>query len=262
MPEFDAEIARAAELLAASSHTVVLTGAGVSKESGIPTFRGKDGLWTKRGEPPMDGFQRFLADPAGHWRERLERDRTPDDFMTQLRSAEPNPGHYALAELERMGVVQHLITQNGDHLHIKAGQQSVTEIHGNIYWLRCIDCHGRWPRERIEISEETLPPRCLEPGCDGLVKGDSVGFGEPVPPPALARCADETMLADVFMAVGTTAVVYPVAQYPQLAAQRGVPLIEVNPEPSALTDIATVVIAGPSGEILPRLVEATRERLP
>ena len=254
-------IDRAAALLARAKHVVVLTGAGVSKESGIPTFRGKDGLWTKRGEPPMNGFQRFLADPAAGWRERLERDRTPDEFMTQLRSAQPNPGHHALAELERMGIVKHLITQNGDHLHVKAGQHSVTEVHGNIYWLRCIDCHARWPRERVTIDEQNLPPRCIEPGCDGVVKGDSVGFGEPVPPQALSRCAEETQQADVFMVVGTTAVVYPVAQYPQYAVQLGIPLIEVDPEPTAISDQATVILRGGSGELLPRLVAAVKERM-
>lgn len=257
----DQALERAADLLAGAKHAVVLTGAGVSKESGIPTFRGKDGLWTKRGEPPMNGFQRFLADPAGVWRERLERDRTPDEFMTQLRSAQPNPGHHALAELEQLGIVKHLITQNGDHLHVKAGQQSVTEVHGNIYWLRCVDCHARWPRERVTIDEQQLPPRCIEPGCNGVVKGDSVGFGEPVPPQALSRCAEETQQADMFMVVGTTAVVYPVAQYPQYAVQIGIPLIEVDPEPTAISDQATVILRGPSGEILPRLVTAVRARM-
>jgi NAD-dependent deacetylase len=258
--DLDVALGQAADLLARSQHTVVLTGAGVSKESGVPTFRGKDGLWTKQGEPPMNGFDIWLSDPAEAWRRKLAREDAPDEFMHLLRSAQPNAGHHALAELERMGIVKHLITQNGDYLHAKAGQQSITEVHGNIYWLRCIDCHARWPQEQVTIDPTNLPPRCLVPGCGGVVKGDSVGFGEPVPPYALRRCGEETQLADVFLTVGTTAVVYPVAHYPQYAVQLGIPLIEVDPEPTAISDLATVILRGPSGEVLPRLVEAVKLR--
>ena len=262
--DLDADVAagleRAADLLAEASHTVVLTGVGISKESGIPTFRGPDGLWTKRGEPPMNGFQLFSADPRTWWQERIARAAQPDEFRHSLDAALPNAGHLALAELERMGAVQHVITQNVDDLHLRAGTHSLTEIHGNMHWLRCVGCHARWSTETYVVDAEQLPPRCLEPGCDAVVKGDGVMFGESIPPYALERCAAEARLADVFMIIGTTAQVYPAAEYPQLAVRRGVPLIEIDPDPTALTDLATVVLRGPAGELLPRLVEAVRAR--
>ena len=256
-------LAQAADLLAGSRHTVVLTGAGVSHESGVPTFRGKSGLWTKIGEPRSDGFQRFLDDPKGWWEERLFGDRDPDiqDLMDKLHAAKPNPGHYALAELEALGAVRHVITQNGDDLHRQAGTKSLTEVHGNIYWLRCPGCGARSHEDDLVVDPKALPPWCREPGCDSPLKTDGVGFGEPVPEAHLRRCAEETAQADVFMIAGTSAVVYPVAHYPQLAAQRGIPLIEIDPEPTALSELASVTLRGPSGEVLPQLLAAVRERL-
>ncbi|MGE3857481.1 MAG: NAD-dependent deacetylase, partial [Dehalococcoidia bacterium] len=147
------------------------------------------------------------------------------------------------------------------NLHRRAGQRSLTEIHGNRQWVRCLMCGRRWPRLEFPVVVDALPPRCTEDGCQGIVKSDTVMFGEPIPPHALQRCAAETWETDCFMTVGTSAVVYPAAQYPQDAARRGVPVIEVNPEPTALTDLATIVVRMPSGEALPRLVRAVRRRL-
>jgi len=250
-------IDRAADLLDRSSHTVVLAGAGMSKESGIPTFRGEDGLWTKHGEPPLNQFQTFAGDPKRWWERRLEEGRN-DEFARSLEAAQPNAGHVALAQLEALGIVGHLITQNIDDLHRRAGQQSITEIHGNRYWLRCLTCERRWPRVEFVIDEADLPPTC--DACGGVVKSDTVMFGEPIPPTALSRCFDETARADCFMTIGTSAVVYPAAQYPIDAVRRGIPLIEVNPEPTPLTDFATVAIPGPSGAVLPAVVERIRAR--
>ncbi len=256
---------RAAELLAGASHTVVLTGAGVSQESGIPTFRGEGGLWTTNGEPPMNGFQLFLEDTAGWWRQRLERRRAeqadPTSFARAVDEAQPNAAHHALAELERMGIVGHLITQNVDDLHRRAGQQAITEIHGNRHWMRCLDCGARWSAREFPIDEGALPPRCAQPGCDGVVKDDTVMFGEPIPGEALARCDAETRGADCFLVVGTSAVVMPAAGFPLLAWQRGVPLVEVNAEPTPLSEYAEVSCQGAAGELLPALVEAVRARL-
>ena len=252
---------RAADLLAASTHAVALAGAGMSKESGIPTFRGEGGLWTIRGEPPLNQFETFMTDPRRWWQRRLEQQAQGDGFATAIDAAQPNPGHYALAELERLGMLRHLITQNIDDLHRQAGHQSITEIHGNRHWLRCIACESRWPRLEFPIDPGDLPPRCAEDGCEGIVKGDGVMFGEPIPPSALRRCDLESMQADLFLSIGTSAVVYPAAQYPVAAVRRGAPLIEVNPEETPLSGLATVVLRAPSGEALPRLVEAVRTRL-
>ena len=249
-------IAAAAELLVGASHTVVLAGAGMSKESGIPTFRGEGGLWTTHGEPPLNQYETFASDPTRWWQRRLEED--PGEFAGALEAAQPNAGHHALAELETMELVQHLITQNIDDLHRRAGQQSITEIHGNRYWMRCVRCESRWPREEFPVDAEDLPPRCAQPDCGGIVKSDTVMFGEPIPPSALSRCAHETRQADCFMTIGTSAVVFPAAQFPIEAVQAGAPLIEVNPEPTPLSDIATVIVRGPSGEALPAIVDAAR----
>ena len=258
-PETHADaIDLAVGLLSRASHAVVLAGAGMSKESGIPTFRGEDGLWTKHGEPPLNQYQTFASDPQRWWQRRLEEGRN-DGFAQALEASKPNPGHLALAELEELGIVGHLITQNIDDLHRRAGQTSITEIHRNRYWLRCLSCETRWPREEFIIEPEALPPTCTQ--CGGVVKSDTVMFGEPIPPPALRRCSEETAIADCFITIGTSAVIYPAAQYPVDALQRGVPLIEINPEPTPLTELATVVIPGPSGEVLPSIVERLRDRL-
>ena len=248
----DLELERAADLLAGSTHNVVLTGAGISKESGIPTFRGPDGLWTKLGEPAMDGYQKFMENPRGWWEERLAQEAEPDpdmdDFRVKLEAAQPNDGHRALAELERIGVVQHVITQNVDDLHRQGGTESLTEIHGNTSWMRCMACHARWPQVEVLVDPENLPPRCSQPDCNGVVKSDGVMFGEPIPPYALQRSQLEALQCDLFMIIGTTAQVYPAAEFPQIAVRRGVPLIEIDPDPTALTAIATVILRGPADE--------------
>jgi len=147
MSDLDTALERAAAALAGARYAVALVGAGISVESGIPPFRGAGGLWTKRGEPPMDGYQRFIADPATAWREMLERRQGDDEFAHAIRDAAPNPAHFALARLEELGVLKHTITQNIDNLHFVAGSVAVTEIHGNRTKVRCIDCGGRWPFE-------------------------------------------------------------------------------------------------------------------
>lgn len=261
MPALSADpIEAAADLIHHATHVVAFTGAGISQESGIRTFRGAGGLWTERGEPPLNQYEQFAVDPAAWWRDRLRREAEPEEFTIALTAAQPNAGHHAIATLERMGAVQHVITQNVDDLHRRAGTQSLTEIHGNVHWMRCMHCHTRWPRAEFPVDPRVLPPRCVQPGCQGIVKSDGVMFGEPIPTYALLRCQAETDRADLFLVVGTTAVVYPAAQYPIQALQRGVSLIEINPEPTVLSDAATVVVRAPAGEALAALVERVRAR--
>lgn len=265
-PELVASINAAAALLAGAVRTVVLAGAGMSKESGIPTFRGDGGLWTVNGEPPLNQFETFATDPRRWWERRLEEAGAAGSadassgFAAAIDAAQPNPGHLALAALESMGVVSHLITQNIDDLHRRAGQSSITEIHGNRHWMRCMHCGSRWPKAEFIVDPTHLPPRCASPGCGGIVKSDTVMFGEPIPGEALLRCAEETRRADCFMTIGTSAVVYPAAQYPVDAVRRGVPLIEVNPEATPLSEIATVTVRAASGLALPAIVQAVRAR--
>ncbi len=252
-PALDAHIAEAARRLRGARGAIALTGAGLSVESGIPPFRGPGGLWTKYGEPPLDGHQRFLRDPAKAWRDRLNpKEPWAVGLMETLAAAKPNAGHRALAALEELGLLDVVITQNIDDLHGQAGQRGLLEIHGNHYWLRCMECHQRFHPKAIAIDPENLPPHC--PECGGIVKADTVSFGEPIPPRVLRACIAAAEQADCILVIGTSATVYPAAELPFDVLRRGGCAIEVNPYPSEFTPHATISLQGPAGAVLSRLV--------
>jgi NAD-dependent deacetylase len=252
--ELTTEIHRAANLLLDSRWVVALTGAGMSVESGIPPFRGPGGLWTKYGEPPMNGFQRFLADPKKAWEERLNPQGPMRELWKTLENARPNPGHHALVQLEQWDVLRHTITQNVDNLHRVAGNRRLSEIHGNATLVRCLDCVRRYAREEIDTRQ--LPPAC--PHCGGLLKSDTVSFGEPIPPDVLAECEQATERCDCMILAGTSATVYPAAQFPIDVQRRGGKLIEVNLYESELSPACAISLRGPSGSVLPKLAEAVQ----
>ncbi|HXJ36648.1 MAG TPA: Sir2 family NAD-dependent protein deacetylase [Candidatus Eisenbacteria bacterium] len=252
-----ADLDVAAACLVRARYVIALTGAGLSVESGIPPFRGPGGLWTKYGEPPMNGYQRFLADPKKAWEDRLDPRGPMRELWEALGRAEPNAGHRALVRLEEMGVVRATITQNVDNLHRLAGSRRLLEIHGNATLIRCIECVTRF--ERAEIDYAVLPPSC--PRCSGLLKSDTVSFGEPIPPDVLAACSDEADRADCMIVAGTSATVYPAAGFPIAIAERGGDLIEVNPYPSELTSMCRVTLSGPAGDVLPQLADRVRALL-
>jgi NAD-dependent deacetylase len=259
-PELSSAIDVAAERLIAAVYPIGLTGAGLSVESGIPPFRGPGGLWTEHGEPPMDGYQRFLRDPVGAWRELIS---PTEPWLKGLRDtlgqAAPNPGHRALVALETAGVLQCVITQNVDDLHRQAGQTQLLEIHGNYRLLRCVGCGERFPQGEIEIDPARLPPAC--PRCSAMLKDDTVHFGEPIPPRVLSACERAAERADCMLVVGTSATVYPAAGFAVDIARRGGCLIEVNPEESDLTEIASVFLRGPAGALLSALAERVTTRV-
>jgi NAD-dependent deacetylase len=245
----------AARLLRRSHHAVALSGAGLSAESGIPTYRGTGGIWTRFGEPTIDGWDLFVGDPKAWWQEALAHGQS--EFSDAIERAEPNAGHVAIAHLEEMGRLAHTITQNIDNLHRRAGSKRLTEIHGNRYLVRCTNCGGR---DRLEtISLDRLPPLC--PECGGILKNDTVMFGEPIPDDALHESYRQSGASDLFLVVGTSAVVYPAADFPVMAKRHGAPLIEVNPEETALSDIADVIIRAPAGLALPAIVELLHQEL-
>ena len=245
----------AARVLLQAKHGLAFIGAGMSAQSGIPTFRGPGGLWTKKGEPDMRGYEKFLQDPKAWWENRLN---PPDPdmaaFNDAIEAAEPNPGHYALAEMEQEGLIKYILTQNVDNLHRKAGSTKVAEIHGNRTKLRCINCVSRFEHEEIPL--DPLPPRC--PHCQGLVKGDGVMFGEPIPSDVLALCEEQAGLCDAMVLIGTSAVVYPAAGFPLAARRRGAFLVEVNPLETALSDACDIALRAPSAEALQYLLERAR----
>ena len=252
------DIAAAAAILAAADYAVALTGAGLSVESGIPSFRGPGGLWTRYGQPSNLSYRVFMRDPQDWWERRLRDEVAPGnptyDLKDAVDNAVPNPGHLAIAELERAGVIKAVITQNVDDLHGRAGSRNLLEIHGNRNFLRCVDCGWRRPRAEYAITD--LPPICAE--CGGVIKLDTVMFGEPIPRPTLDACFAETQRCDVMLLVGTSGAVNPAAQLPLLARERGARIIEVNPEPTQLTASAHVVVSGAAGVMLPRIANSAR----
>jgi NAD-dependent deacetylase len=252
------EIERAASLMFTSFYVTCLTGAGVSVESNIRPFRGPGGLRTEYGEPPMNGYQRFLADPEADWERRLSKEGHNGEMAAALEKASPNPAHYALSELQKLDVLRYLITQNVDKLHRAAGSSRVAEIHGNFRLLRCIDCGSPYSSEEISLSK--LPPHC--PRCGGIVKTDGVMFGEPIPEDALITCQAKSRKSDCLLLVGTSAIVYPAASFPQQIRARGGTLIEVDPYETGLTPICDIALRGKAGEILPQLIAAIKRQIP
>ncbi|MGE3075449.1 MAG: NAD-dependent deacetylase [Dehalococcoidia bacterium] len=249
--DLDYSLKAAAALFRRSRHAVALTGAGLSAESGVPTYRGPDGVWTKFGEPTIDGWDLFCSDPEAWWKLSIEHRVGGSEFSEAIDRAVPNPGHYAMAELEHMGRLAHVITQNIDNLQNIAGSRHITEIHGNRAKVRCMSCGRRY---RIDlVSVDRLPPTC--PECGGIEKNDVVMFGEPIPRDSLDECYRQALRADLFLTVGTSAVVYPAAEFPIMAKRRGAPLIEINPHETDLSPIADVTIRAPAGIALPALVE-------
>jgi len=266
-------IKRAANDLAASKYAIALTGAGMSTESGISDFRGPQGIWTLNRDAEAKAYQRydlFLQDPRAYWEEMLGLKGTYGAFYDEIRQAEPNPGHYALAELESLGILKCVITQNIDGLHNQAGSKRVLEYHGSVRALRCLVCGSRLARE--EVSLEELPPRCR---CGSPLKYDVVHFQEPIPADVIRESEREASRCDLMLICGTSAVVYPFADLPRMARFRSrrpvadidvvghradVKIIEINAGPTPLTHegISHYLIRGKTGEILPAMAREVR----
>jgi NAD-dependent deacetylase len=229
----------AAARLARAHRVVVYSGAGVSKESGISTFRDPgEGLWAKYDPMQLATAEAYARDPAFVWRWYMDR-------FGQIEAARPNPGHHAIAELERL-VPLTVVTQNIDGLHQRAGSSDVIELHGSALRFKCVgERHGGFALTDVAGSDEA-PPRC--PHCSDLIRPDVVWF-------ALALAAD----CDALIAVGTSGVVYPAALVPATAYQSGAALIDVNPEPDAFAEAADWFLQGPGGAVLPRLVARVAE---
>ena len=240
-------IQRAAELLGRAQRGVALTGAGVSAESGIPTFRGEGGLWTKYDPVKVSSIDSFLADPRSYW--EVSKDRGPIAL-----AAKPNPGHVALAALESLGHLVAIVTQNTDGLHQDSGATNVIELHGSGRTVRCLECGSTETRQAVQDRLRVeMPPEC--PRCGGfLLKPTVVLFGEPMPVDAVHTAYALAEQADVMLVVGTSLVVYPAAEIPLVAVRAGAPMIVVNAEPTPFDGLADVVIHGRSGEILPQIL--------
>lgn len=257
-------IKQAANELIGSRYAIVLTGAGISTESGVPDFRGPQGIWTTNKGAEAKAYERydlFLRAPKSYWAEVSGSDGTYGAFYREIRKAEPNSGHHALAELEELGLIKRLITQNIDGLHEKAGNKNVIYYHGSVCKLRCASCGARFGFD--EVSLEKLPPLCK---CGGVIKYDVVHFKEPIPYDVVEKAQDEVSKCDLMLICGTSAVVYPFAALPRMLKLNGksdATIIEVNAEPTPLTHegISSYLIQGKTGDILPAIVEAVKALL-
>ncbi|MDP2885162.1 MAG: NAD-dependent deacylase [Ignavibacteria bacterium] len=224
----------------------VLTGAGISAESGVPTFRGEEGLWKKFKPEELANFQAFIRNPDLVWEWYAYRRKL-------IHEVKPNPGHVALVELERRVKEFTLVTQNVDNLHRRAGSQSVVELHGNIERSYCIEC--KTVVSELNLDALNRAPRCEK--CGGLVRPDVVWFGEMLPVEAFSKAEAAARRCDVFLCVGTSAVVYPAASLPITALDNGAYIVEINREYTDLSSRAHETLIGKAGEILPELLRQT-----
>jgi NAD-dependent deacetylase len=229
--------------LSKATRVLALTGAGVSAESGVPTFRGEGGLWGRFRAEDLATPEGFERDPRLVWEWYAWR-------RERLASLEPNAAHRALAAFERRLPGFLLVTQNVDGLHAAAGSRRTVELHGNIWRSRCTSCDARKEDARGPLSE--LPPRCQ---CGGTLRPDVVFFGEALPEESVRRAFEASREAEVVLVIGTSSLVYPAAALPQLARGAGAYVVEVNPEETPLTPLASVSLRAKAAETLPLLLE-------
>lgn len=234
---------RIIQKLKSAKRIAILTGAGISAESGVPTFRGEDGLWKKFQPEELANFNAFVRNPELVWEWYNYRRKL-------ISEVQPNPGHFALSKME--ACVDHfwLITQNVDGLHRQAGNQHILELHGNIMRNRCITCNKK--ENKLEMFEKGELPHCT---CGGIMRPDVVWYGEMLPSDILNQAFQVTETCDVFLSAGTSAVVHPAASLPMTALNQGAFVIEINIEPTVISSSIHELIIGKSGEVLPQLIK-------
>jgi len=239
----------ASKWIAESKHAVAFTGAGVSVESGIPPFRGENGLWQKYNPIFLDtGY--YELHPKKSWM------LIKEIFYDFFGSAKPNDAHYALSEIEKQGYLKSIITQNIDNLHQLAGSKNVLEFHGTSRTLTCIKCNQKYPSDKFIAS---LPPYC--PECNGLLKPDFVFFGEPIPEAVHNNSIKEASIADVFILIGTTGEIMPASMVPYIAQRNGAKFIEINIEKSKYSNsIVDIFLEGKASVVLTRLKKILNEQ--
>ena len=237
-----ADLTQAREWLAQARRVAVLTGAGISAESGVPTFRGADGLWKEYKAEDLATPEAFARDPRLVW-------EWYDWRRQAIAKAAPNAAHRALVELERRKPGFTLITQNVDGLHDLAGSGKILKLHGDIWRMRCTECGANFPNRRVPLPK--IPPHCA---CGGLARPGVVWFGEALPEGMMQEAEHAAGAAEVLLVIGTSAVVYPAAGLIPYARQAGAKVIEINTEATAATAIVDCALRGPACEIVPRLL--------
>jgi NAD-dependent deacetylase len=255
--DIEALTERIADLILKSQKVVVFTGAGISTESGIPDFRSPGGIW-ERFDPDDFTYQKFISDPESR---RKQWRMLGEGLLTH--GAQPNPAHYAIAELYRLGKLDCVITQNVDNLHQKAGipDDKVFELHGNMQWAICLDCGRRYSFEEIKVrldkGEEV--PECE--ACRGILKPDAVLFGEQLPVQVLNEARQRSRGCDLFIVIGSTLVVYPAAYMPIYAVEAGAKLVIINLSTTPMDHQAAVLIRAMAGETMSNIVQKVKDKV-
>ena len=248
---------RVADLIINAKRVVVFTGAGVSTESGIPDFRSPGGIW-ERFDPEDFTYQKFVRDPET--RKKQWQMLRGGDLATE---PEPNPAHYAIAELDRLGKLDCVITQNVDNLHQRAGvpDDKVFELHGNMQWVVCLSCGRRYPIEQIKtrLDEDEEIPDCE--ACHGILKPAAVFFGEALPEKVLREATYHSSHCALIIVIGSTLIVYPAAYMPIYAVESGAKLVIINLSSTPMDKQAAVLLRAKAGETMPGIVERVREKM-
>ncbi len=251
-------IEEVADLIVSAKRVVVFTGAGISTESGIPDFRGPDGLWTKF-DPEDFTYQRFVSDREA--RKRLWGMSKTVGLSWQ--DMKPNDAHYAVAELEKLGRLDCVITQNVDGLHQKAGcsEDRVLQLHGNMQWAKCLTCGERWRNEEVMrwVEAGAEDPECVK--CGGIIKPEGVFFGEAMPVKETMEAERRSSSCDLCIVIGSSLVVYPAAMMPQYAVQSGAKLVIINEGETSLDHAADIRINDRAGKVMSQVVKKVKKKL-
>jgi len=243
----DKKISQLKKFVATSDQIVAFTGAGFSAESGISTFRGAGGLWSKYDPSIYADINYFMQDSSYYW------NFFKDERYPVIKKAKPNDGHYALVELEKRGKLYRVITQNIDGLHQVAGSSDVIELHGNTRKIYCLNCDKTYTMdETYKLLQKELPPRC---SCGGVLKPGTVLFGEPLPQVALEMAKLAAQNCDLFLVLGSSLVVYPAASIPRIAKRNDAALIIINIDPTPMDDMADIVIHESASKVLSAVID-------
>ncbi len=235
------------DIFANSTHLIAFTGAGLSAESGIPTYRGAGGLWTKYDPRIYANINYFLENPSYFWN-FFRKERYP-----VIKQATPNAAHYFLVKMEREDKLSHVITQNIDGLHQKAGQSNVIELHGNTREIVCMDCNKIFSMDEVyKLLEHEFPPKCSS--CRGLLRPNTIFFGESLPQNKLNEAMQLALKCDLFLVLGSSLVVSPAAQIPKIAKDAGAALVIINVDKTPLDDLSNLVIHDKVSKVLSKII--------
>jgi len=251
-------IEEVAELITKSKRIIVFTGAGISTESGLPDFRSPGGLWTKF-NPDDFTYQKYLSNPETR-KKSWQMFKSTEDRWIQ---SKPNLAHHAVAEMERLGKLDCVITQNVDGLHQKAGnsESKVIQLHGNIQWVRCLSCDKRYPLADILglLDKDIEVPECDQ--CGGILKTETISFGQPMPVEETSEAQRRSTLCDLCIVIGSSLVVYPAALMPQYALESGAKVVIINEGPTGLDNAAHVHIQEKAGMVMKEIMEMVEKKL-